>query len=81
MKSRLLQVLSHDKVLVLLAQIMIGCLVLAVIGGTLAVIWDKQALGATATTTAETFSWIFGLAFCAALGLAMADEQRVRHSD
>ena len=72
--------MSRANVIVGLGLIMIVSLVLAIVTGAVALIWNGQPFGNEASTVADVFAAIFSVAFFAAFALAMV-EQRSRATD
>jgi hypothetical protein len=65
----------HEKVIVILGVVMAVCLPLTLITGAVALIWNGQPIGNTATTTADVFAYAFSAAFFAAFVLRMTEER------
>lgn len=76
MKSRLWHLVSQDGTLVVLAQIAIAALLLTVIAGTIALIWDRQAFGNMVGTAADVCAWTFAATFLIAFAIATAREHQ-----
>ena len=67
--------ISRANVLGGLGLVMIVSLALAIVTGTVALIWNGQPFGSTATIIADGFATIFSVAFFAAFALAMIDQR------
>jgi uncharacterized membrane protein len=78
MKSRLFKAASWQDVILFLLPIMIVSLLLTVVAGTAALVWDGQPIGEKVATVADVFAWLFAAAFSAAFLLAVLREQRKR---
>jgi hypothetical protein len=66
---------SREKVIVILGAVMVVCLPLTILAGAVALIWNGQTIGNTATTTADVFACAFSAAFFAAFVLRMTEER------
>ena len=73
--------MSRANIIVGLGLIMIASLALAIVVGTVALIWNGQPFGNGATIVADVFATIFSVAFFAALALAMVDQRSREKAD
>ena len=66
---------SRENLIVILGVVMVVCLPLTILTGAVALIWNGQTIGNTATTTADVFASVFAAAFFAAFFLRMAEDR------
>ena len=69
---------SGERVIIFLGAAMVVCLPLTIVTFVIALIWNGQPFGNTATTIADVFASAFSVAFFAAFVLKMVEE-RTRH--
>ena len=69
---------SGERVIIFLGTTMVICLPLAIVTFVIAVIWNGQPFGNTATTIADVFGSVFSVAFFAAFVLKMIEERTRR---
>ena len=65
----------RENAIFILGVVMVVCLLLTILTGSVALIWNGQTIGNTATTTADVFGSAFSVAFFAAFVLRMAEER------
>jgi len=78
MKSRHFKAASWQDAILVLLPVMIVSLLLTVVAGTLALVWNGQPIGDNVATAADIFGWLFAAAFSAAFFHAVWREQRKR---
>ena len=74
------RIASRDKVNLVLAGVMAIGLVVALVGGTVAIVRFGQPTGTTATWVAETAAWICAAAFLITFFMALRDLVQASHS-
>jgi hypothetical protein len=69
-------VFSRDTIKLILATVMAFCLVLALVCGTAAIVWYRQAYGDTFRLAGGVFAWIFTATFLTTFALAVFEERQ-----
>lgn len=65
------KLLSRDNINIVLVHAMGVFLTLAVLGGLVSLIWNKQAIGNDAGMAADASGWLYAAAFLSVFGLAL----------
>jgi len=73
--------ISRETINIVLIAIMALCLIAALVAGAVGIAWTGSPAGATATTIAETSSWLLAAAFCATLVIALVEEHDDRRGE
>ena len=76
MKSRLFKAVSWHNVILILLPVMIVSLLLTIVTGTAALIWNGQPIGDKVADAADAFGWLFAAAFMTAFALAVLGERK-----
>lgn len=71
---------SRETINLVLVAAMALCLIATLIAGTLAIAWNGRPQGDTTMTIADTFAWLFAVAFFTTFAIALFEEHDDRRA-